>query len=137
MPTPFSPQLIGETEKTLNALLVRFLEPTGLTEAQWVTLRLAEQLDAGVDANGLEAAITDRAHFTNASELVGELTARDLLVSGKLSATGSELIAAVKATIAKETASIWENLPEADVEATTRLLNEIIARARGVLELPK
>ena len=32
MSIPFSPQLIGETEKTLNALLRRFLEGTGLTE---------------------------------------------------------------------------------------------------------
>jgi hypothetical protein len=31
MSTPFGPQLIGETEKTLNALLRRFLEGTGLT----------------------------------------------------------------------------------------------------------
>jgi hypothetical protein len=41
MPTTFGPQLIGETEKTLNALLRLFLEGTGLTESQWVTLRLA------------------------------------------------------------------------------------------------
>jgi len=45
MPTPFGPQLIGETEKTLGALLRRFLEGTGLSEPQWVTLRLADRLD--------------------------------------------------------------------------------------------
>ena len=45
MSTPFGPQLIGETEKTLNALLHRFLRGTGLNEAQWVTLRLAGLLD--------------------------------------------------------------------------------------------
>ena len=32
MSTPFGPQLIGETEKTLNALLHRFLQGTGLTD---------------------------------------------------------------------------------------------------------
>jgi hypothetical protein len=49
MSTSFGPQLIGETEKTLNALLRRFLDSTGLTEPQWVTLRLAGQLDDSVD----------------------------------------------------------------------------------------
>jgi hypothetical protein len=44
MPAPFGPQLIGETEKTLDALLRQFLEGTGLTESQWVTLRRAGPL---------------------------------------------------------------------------------------------
>ena len=48
MSTPFGPQLIGETEKTLNALLRRLLQGTGLTEPQWVTLRLANLLDETV-----------------------------------------------------------------------------------------
>ncbi len=60
MLTPFGPQLIGETEKTLNALLRRFLEEPGLTEPQWVTLRLAGLLDRSVDADGLVAAVADR-----------------------------------------------------------------------------
>ena len=50
MSTPFGPRLIGETEKTLNALLCRLLAGTGLTEPQWVTLRLADLLDGSVDA---------------------------------------------------------------------------------------
>ncbi len=45
MSTPLGPQLVGENEKTLNALLRRILEHTGLSEAQRVTLRLAGQLD--------------------------------------------------------------------------------------------
>src|SRR5262249_25078926 len=84
MPTPFGPQLIGETEKTLGALLRRFLEGTGLSEPQWVTLRLADRLDGTVDANGLARAAADRAHFSNAGELVSELTRRGLLDNGRL-----------------------------------------------------
>jgi len=61
MPTQFGPQLIGETEKTLSALLRMFLDGTGLTEPQWVTLRLADLLDGAVDAHGLAAAAADRA----------------------------------------------------------------------------
>src|SRR5262245_33530504 len=66
MPTPFGAQLIGETEKTLNALLRRSLEGTGLTEPQWVTLRVADLIDDIVDADGLAAAVGDRAHFRDA-----------------------------------------------------------------------
>ena len=94
MSTPFGPQLIGETEKTLNALLRRFLEGTGLTEPQWVTLRLADLLDGSVGADGLAAAVADRAHFADAADLVGELTDRGLLDDGRLTSAGRELTAA-------------------------------------------
>ena len=63
MSTPFGPPLIGETEKTLNALLRRSLEGTRLTEPQWVTLRLADLLEGSVNGDGLRAAVADRAHF--------------------------------------------------------------------------
>jgi hypothetical protein len=135
MSTPFGPQLIGETEKTLNALLHRFLQQTGLSEAQWVTLRLAGQLDGSVDADGLVTALTDRAHFTNSTELTAELTARGLLAGGRLTRSGSELVSSVQATISAETAPIWGDLPDTEVESATRLLNEVILRARRVLEL--
>jgi hypothetical protein len=137
MATPFGPQLIGETEKTLNALLERFLEPTGLTEPQWVTLRVARQLDPNADADGLAAALADRAHFSDAPDLVAELNARGLLDGGQISASGIELTTAVQARIGTETASIFENLPEEDVDSATRVLNEIISRARLVLSAPE
>jgi len=133
MPTPFGAQLIGETEKTLGALLRRFLEGTGLTEPQWVTLRLADRLDGSVDANGLATAAADRAHFSNAGELVSELTRRGLLESGRLTSAGREMTAALQSAITTTTAPIWENLPAGDVAAATRVLNEIVTRTRAVL----
>src|SRR5258706_14576901 len=38
---PLSTRVIGQTEKTLNAILDRQLAGTGLTEPQWVILTLA------------------------------------------------------------------------------------------------
>jgi hypothetical protein len=131
--TPFGPQLIGETEKTLNALLGRFLTGTGLTEPQWVTLRIAAQLDGSVGAKGLAAAVADRAHFANAAHLVEELSDRGLLQCGRPTPTGRELTAAVQAAIASGTAAIWDGLPADDVAAATRVLNEVVARTRTVL----
>ena len=133
MSTPFGPRLIGETEKTLNALLRQFLEGTGLTEPQWVTLRLADLLDGSVDTDGLAAAVADRAHFPDASELVHELTNRGLLDDGQLTPVGRELTAAIQDTITTQTAPIWDDLPANDVAGATRVLNELVTRARIVL----
>jgi hypothetical protein len=133
MSTPFGPQLVGETEKTLKALLSRFLEGTGLTEPQWVTLRLADLLDGSVEANSLADAVADRAHFSDAAELVSELTNRGLLDNGRLTSAGRELTATVRATITTETAAIWDKLPADDVAAATRVLNEVVTRARVLL----
>ena len=91
MTTPFGPQLIGETEKTLTALLRRFLADTGLSEPQWVTLRVA-QLYGADDTEGLAAAVADRAHFPDASDLVGSLTDRGLLEAGRLTPAGRDVI---------------------------------------------
>jgi hypothetical protein len=133
MSTPFGPRLIGEAEKTLNALLRRFLEGTGLTEPQWVTLRLAHVLEGSAGATGLAAAVADRAQFPDAAELVTELTDRGLLDDGRLTFAGRELTTKVQETITAETAPIWDNLPADDVAAATRVLNEVVTRARVVV----
>jgi hypothetical protein len=133
MSTPFGPQLIGETEKTLSALLRRFLRGSGLTEPQWVTLRLAGVLDGSVDTDGLATAVADRAHFSDAVDVVGELTDRGLLADERLTPAGRELTTATQTTIAADTAPIWDNLPSDDVAAATRVLNEVITRARVIL----
>jgi hypothetical protein len=137
MTTPFGPQLVGETEKTLNALLRTCLEPEGLTEPQWVALRLAGQLGGSVNIESLVGAIADRAHFANSAELVGELSSRGLLEDGRLSTSGDELTAAIQARIGTLTAGIWENLPDSDVDSTTRVLNELITRGRRALASAK
>jgi hypothetical protein len=133
MTTPFGPQLIGETEKTLSALLTRFLAGTGLSEPQWVTLRLADQLDGRVDAEGLTATLTDRAHLADADGLVRALTDRGLLDDGRLTPAGRELTATVQDRILAGAGPIWAGLPTDDVAAATRVLNEVVARARTVL----
>jgi hypothetical protein len=134
MATPFGPQLIGETEKTLVALLRRFLDGTELTEPQWVTLRVAGLLDgSAVDGEGLAAAVADRSHFTDAAELVKSLTVRGLIENGRLTDAGREVVAAVLAKSEAATGQIWKDLPADDVAATARVLNELLDRARAVL----
>jgi hypothetical protein len=133
MSTPFGPQLIGETEKTLNALLLRHLDGTGLTEPQWVTLRLSDQFDGTVDTDGLFAVVGDRAHFPDADRLVAALTGRGLLIDGRPTVAGREVLTAVQAAVATDTAAIFGGLASDDVAAATRVLNEVVGRARVAL----
>lgn len=133
MSTPFGPRLIGETEKTLNALLRQILDGTGLTEPYWVTLRLADLLDGTVDGDALVLAVVDRAHLEDAVTIVDELSRRGLLDDGRLTAAGRDLVDRVTTAITARTSTIWDGLPVDDVDAATRVLNEVVARARAVL----
>lgn len=133
MSVPFGPRLIGETEKTLNALLRNFLAGSDLTEPQWVTLQLAIELDGSVDATGLAQAVADRAHFENATELVDALTARALVDEGGATPAGRDLVAGIRERIAREAGPIWQGLPREDVAVAERVLNEVVKRSREVL----
>ncbi len=135
MTVTFGPQLIGETEKTLNALLRGYLAGTDLTEPQWVTLRLTAALDGSVtDAAQLAAAVSDRAHFTDAQELVRGLTDRGLIDGARLTTEGRQLIDDVQQRIADGAGRIWADLPDDEVAAATRVLNRVLTRARAILE---
>jgi hypothetical protein len=133
MSTPFGPQLIGETEKTLKAVLERSLEDSRLTEPHWVTLRIALNMDGTVDGDGLAAAVRDRAHFADAADLVADLMARGLLKQGRLTQEARDVMATVQAKTNATTAPIWDGHSAEDVAATTRVLNEVLTRARAVL----
>jgi hypothetical protein len=133
MSAPFGPQLIGETEKTLREILLRILEKPALTEPQWVAMRIADMLDGSVDSDGLVTTVTNRAHFRDAGDLVRALTDRGLLEAGHVTASGHELISDVQAAISRATAPIWDGLPPEDVAAATRVLNEVLTRARVAL----
>lgn len=128
--TTFGPQLIGETEKSLNAILRGVLAETGLTEPQWVTLRIAGQHEGDVP---LTTAVADRAHFTDAPALVAQLGERGLLDGDHISDAGRRLLARLGAQINELTAPIWTDLPGEDVAAAERALNLVTGRARTIL----
>lgn len=132
MTLTFGPELLGQTEKTLRALLLHTLAGTDLTETQWVTLRVAETGDAASDAD-LAARVHDRARFDDAADLVQALTRRGLLADGRLTDAGRALIAGVRERTAAQNGGLWDDLPADDVAAAERVLNELLTRARGVL----
>src|SRR5690348_15133131 len=77
---PFNPQLIGQTEKTLNAILDRHLAEVGLTEQHWIMLTLAVTADGTVDRDELVKQVVNNAKFSeeDVRARVTELVARQL-----------------------------------------------------------
>lgn len=128
--TSFGPQLIGETEKTLNALLRLLLADAELTEPEWVTLRLAGQAPPDVD---LTEHVRELAHLPDTRALVAALDGRGLLADDRLSPAGGALVAEVQVRIAAVTAPIWGDLDPSDVAAAERVLNAVVGRTREVL----
>jgi hypothetical protein len=127
---PFGPVLLGQTEKTLQALLRRTLADTGLSEPQWVTLRVATMLDGRVERATLISAVNDRAKFADTAEMVDVLTARGLVTGGQPTEAGQDLVTSVLAASDRTNGSVWRDLPADDVEAATRVLNHVLRRAR-------
>lgn len=127
---PFGPQLIGQTEKALNALLVALLTETGLSEPQWVALRLAAQFDGD---GRLADVIRDRAFFADPETLLNELRARGLVEGEKLTDAGATLLHRTGDRIAGVTAPIWEGLDTDDTAAAARVLHTVLERTRAVV----
>ena len=63
--TTLTPRIIGQAEKTLNAILFRLLAGPGLTEAQWITLTLTA---AGGGATGRGQLVGQVAHGLKVGE---------------------------------------------------------------------
>jgi hypothetical protein len=125
MTATFGPQLIGETEKTLNVLLRRSLAGHGLDEQQWVTLRVASQHDGPLGS--LAARVADRAHFDNAEGLVAHLEDKGLIAAERPTPEGEALLRDVLGG----TATIWQDVP--DAEAAAHALSTVLDRARAAI----
>ncbi len=129
MSLPLGPQLIGQVEKSLNALLERHIAGR-LSEREWVTLRLAASADG---TRPLAQQVADRARFGDAAELVTGLRDRGLLAGDAISPAGDTLVADVRAAIDAEVGPVWEGLDADEVAAAERVLNEVLHRARALL----
>jgi hypothetical protein len=125
----FGPQLIGETEKALHALLLRALQGSDLSESHWVSLRLAQQTDAD-----LVGTIERRARFANATQLVAELTDRGLLAGDRPTLAGTDMLVSMQERIVALTAPVWTDLSAEDAAAAARVLETVLSRARNVLD---
>jgi DNA-binding MarR family transcriptional regulator len=137
-PTPFGAQLIGQTEKTMNAILDRILAGR-VSEPQWVALVLI----AGGGTAGREQVTARVAHALKenqeaASARIGQLAAKGLVQTAPepgsavaLTQAGRQLLRGVQKQTAEITERLWGDLPAADLEVAGRVLRTVLGRAEA------
>src|SRR5690348_412328 len=130
-PRTFDAQLLGQTEKACNAILARLLEGSGVTEPQWVTLRLLGMSGGAASRGELTARLVAalKVPVEAAGELIAALASAGLvslpddeLMPVELTSAARELHARVVAATADVTGRLWGDLPADDLAAAGRVL---------------
>jgi hypothetical protein len=134
----FTPRLLGETEKTLNAILDRHLSGAGLTEQHWITLTLAVVSGGSIDRGELVKKVSEGAKFSenDVKERVTELVAMQLLDdSGSpeviVTDAGNETHARIRGANSELTERLWGDLPTVELATAARVLTTILQRANA------
>lgn len=141
MPTtvnqPLNPQVIGQTESALGALLEPVLAETGTSFGQWVVL--AVTVDGGpVERAELVARIVHARKFAtgDVEAAIAELAAAGGLTveTGKveLTAAGRDLHRRIRARIHEVTSGLFD-FPAEDLATAGRVLAAVTARANAFL----
>lgn len=139
METTFTPQVLGETEKALNAILLRELDAFSLTEHQWIALRLAVTAGGAPAREQLVGRLAEalKVGAADAEARVAELTSRGLLqaagAEGHVAVTeaGIDVHARVRGAVSEITQRLWGDLPATDLHTTGRTLAVILQRANA------
>jgi hypothetical protein len=136
----FGTALLGQTEKTLNAILNRQLAGTGVTEPQWVALTLAVIGGESVDRAQLVSRVTGALKIApaDANERIRELASAGLLdlsddSTAAVTDAGREFYARTRTTVIEITDRLWGDLPPQDLETAGRVLATVLERANAEL----
>jgi hypothetical protein len=135
----FSTQVIGQTEKALNAILDRELAGTGVTERQWVTLTLTVVSGGSVARDELTRRVAGSLKIADveAQALIAELETAGLLSERSQTVTatedGAQLHARVRAAVNEITGRLWGDLPADDLQTAGRVLSTVLERANAEL----
>jgi DNA-binding MarR family transcriptional regulator len=138
----FGTQIIGQTEKALNALLDRELADTSLTEPQWVTLTIAVMSGESIERTALLTRVAGALKFSTAQAQarIDELAAAHLLDAPEqdgapvsVTDAGRELHTRIRTAVAEITARLWGDLPADDLEIAGRVLGVVLERANAEL----
>jgi hypothetical protein len=138
----FSTQLIGQTEKTLNAILDRLLAGPGLTEPQWVTLTIAVMSGGSIERAAFVSRVAGSLKISDAEAQarIDELATARLLESPDVDSSpvrvtdaGSQLHGRIRSAAVEITDRMWGDLPAADLAAAGRVLTTVLERANAEL----
>ena len=134
-----TPRVIGQAEKTLNAILARLLEGTGLTEPEWVILTLAASSGEPAEHDQFTRLVRGALKISDAD---ARASVDAMIAAQQLQITGDEVtvtdaavqlhrrISAATTGIVEE---LWGDLPAADLATTGRVLAIITERANAEL----
>ena len=140
--TAFGTQLIGQTEKTLNAILTRQLTGTNLTEPQWVTLTLAVIGGGSFDRGELLTRVAGALKVSDAEAQarIAELAAAKLLDAPDeqgspitVTDAGKDQHARIRGAVTEITGRLWGDLPAEDLATAGRVLAIVLERANAEL----
>jgi DNA-binding MarR family transcriptional regulator len=132
---PFGAQLIGRTEKSLDALLGRVLVGSGLSEAEYVALRVCSD-HAGEPRADITAQLAGafRTGEDQAARLVERLIKagminRDPAAAVELTPAGRELHDRLVAETDAIARRLWGDLPSDELAIAARVLSTVLRRA--------
>lgn len=133
---PFQ-RLVGQTEKTLNAILDKVLAGT-VSERQWVALVVvAGGGPAGRDQALAQVARALKTDQRGAADHIAALAAQGLVVTGPsgtvVTADGQRLIDRAQAQVGEITQRLWGDIPAADMAVVRRVLGTVLERAEAEL----
>jgi DNA-binding MarR family transcriptional regulator len=138
----FGTQVIGQTEKALNAILDRQLDGTGLTEPQWVSLTIAVMTSGTLERVALVSRVGGALKLgdAEAAARLNELADAGLLGltegdHSPVSVTdeGRRLHGQVRTAVAEITHRLWGDLPAEDLATAGRVLRTVLDRATAEL----
>jgi len=138
-PIPFGTRLIGQTEKTLSAILDSLLAGSDVTEPQWVALTVT--LHGGVAstaAAGQRIATTLKMAPAAGAEVLASLIERGLAEAAgpdtvAATNTGRQFHEGIQQQTAEITARIWGDIPADQQETAAAVLNTTLQRANAEL----
>lgn len=143
----FGTQIIGQTEKTLNAILDRQLAGTGLSEPQWVTLTIAVMSGGTIYRASFTSRVASALKISDAQAQarITELADAGLLLDMpgsespevRVTDAGRQLHGRIRAAIAEITERLWGDLPAEDLATAGRVLSTVLARANAELAQPQ
>jgi hypothetical protein len=140
--TTLNPQVIGQAERALGALMNRVLAVTGGTFHQWVALTLTTAAGGTIDRDQLLSRMTSalKTDDTTALAAIAELTAAKLLEDRPgeaarvgLTDTGRTRYRQLRTAIDQVTARLYGDLPAEDLATAGRVLGVLTARANAEL----
>jgi DNA-binding MarR family transcriptional regulator len=139
--TPPFTQLVGQTEKTLNAILDRLLDGA-ISEAQWVALVLIAGSGGTADRDEFTSRVAHalKADRQTAVHQIGQLAAKGLVLTAPeagsdvtLTEAGQQLVGRIRKQTADVTGRLWGDLPQQDLDVVGRVLSTVLERAEADL----